>query len=392
MTQLQSMMLNSTTMLPVDEGHEQYCVQVNSTNASSVAVRSSAAFELQIQMCIAVSVILCFTGALTNGGLLIVVLKFESLRKGAGIFIAHLLLCQLILLATVLPVGIHTVSLAAKSRANGGTQVHCEVCVFQQSAGMALFYLINFTEALLALNRLIGVYYPTKYHIINRRIFHVVGLAFCWTLSLGFTVPPIFQLGALYQMSPLGNCVVTVVSQKSRAPLVLLLALYVYVPLIFTTVAAVLISMRLISSHRAVAPTRKANSTPGNDDGSRSAPPHNSTRQPNMSERQRRMSKMLITSFAVNFLCQLPQFILAASGLIMRYPVALLWTTALLSFQFLVTPITFLVRNEDYRNKARELLYRSIRRPHRGHPEQRSQSRTSARQRQSRSIKTQESP
>ncbi|OQV25706.1 hypothetical protein BV898_00637 [Hypsibius exemplaris] len=37
----------------------------------------------------------------------------------------------------------------------------CEICVFQQPASMALYYLINFAEALLAVNRLIGLYYPT---------------------------------------------------------------------------------------------------------------------------------------------------------------------------------------------------------------------------------------
>ena len=95
---------------------------------------------------------LCFFGSLANIIVLIVVVNSRQLRKGAGIFIVHLLLCHVILCVSVYPWIVYRIA-NTQSRLNDADYYgeNCSTCRYQHILMVLFNNLINWSDAMLAL-------------------------------------------------------------------------------------------------------------------------------------------------------------------------------------------------------------------------------------------------
>ncbi|OQV22855.1 hypothetical protein BV898_03287 [Hypsibius exemplaris] len=286
------------------------------------------------------------TGSFANLLVLTVVLLFSSLRKGVGILIPHLLICQTVVCAILCPV-----LLAGNTKKN--VKLHyCESCRYIEPLLLTLSYIINWSDSWLALNRFVAVIFPTKFGLINRPGIQVFALILSWFVVLLTTVPPMFDVWAVYRMSPGGACVVLVKSKTAE----FLMAFNVYCPLAMVAVSATCIAIKMTLTNR-------NRHLPGRVKPESESPagPAQLHRMLHMSKRLKRMSRMLLASFVCSLACQLPQFIavmVVYKGA--RDPLVgvFLGLWALLQYSF--TPIIYVVGNKDYQQKI-GLLWAHVR-------------------------------
>ncbi|OQV12326.1 hypothetical protein BV898_13435 [Hypsibius exemplaris] len=290
--------------------------------------------DLQVVIWEYISGAFCLFGGSANLILLILIQRSQALRRGAGILVAHLLACHVAYFAVILPLIIARVrNVTTLPRI---TERDCEVCRLQHFITMTCGFVIGWTDALLALNRIVGVMFPVKYRLLDRPLVHGCGLLLGWLLTLSMTIPPFFGYHSSFKMGGVGKC--TYIPQNTL--FVLWLSFNVYCPLAIATGSAVLISARF-GLNRLTGVPQVHPRTPGVNGN---APSRNA-----VSRRQGKMSRMLVTSFLINFACQIPLFLLIVTNWISRYPLLSLWTICLFMVQCSSAPVIFLALNGDYR-------------------------------------------
>ena len=209
----------------------------------------------------------------------------------------------------------------------------CKQCQQQHPLQVTFNTMTNWSEGLLALNRLMAIWFPVQFRIFNKNFVQSIALFCCWLSILAMAVPPAVDVGGTYRMSPIGTCVMLPNN-------VLILALFVvnaYCPMVLIAVAAVVIIFKFAGESRLsrcrsvfpVAPTAEHHST-----GQRSATPGYA-----MSERQKRISKMLMITFVFNWTCQLPTYIAIIVGISERQPILAMYFSFLSILQFSATPV-----------------------------------------------------
>ena len=293
--------------------------------------------EVFIWIC--VSAVLCFLGVLTNLILLLVIFKFKNLRKGAGGLVIHLLAVQLMTFATILPAGTGNVYLASRAHI-----INCQFCRYHLFFGVTFPLIVGWNEALLALNRLVGVFLPTKYATLDRPVPRFSGLLLCWLLPLSMTFAIIFQYKVIPKMSPFGNCF----SIPLPGSALVLLPFHVYIPLAIITATSVAISVKFLRDRAwkrgamQEMHQQRMNRCPVASIDVPTFPVQATllVKRSRMSERHKQMSTMLSVGFISTFFCQLLIFVVVATGLIGRFPKLALWALLPMMVNFCVKPVS----------------------------------------------------
>ena len=209
----------------------------------------------------------------------------------------------------------------------------CKQCQQQHPLRVTFNAMINWSEGLLALNRLMAVLFPVQFRTFNKNLVQYIALFCCWLSTLAMAVPPAVDVGGTYKMSLIGTCVMVPNN-------VLTLALFVfnaYCPMVLIAVAAVVIILKFaresrLSRRRPVFPVIVA--AEHHSTGQRSA-----TSGYAMSERQKRISKMLMITFIFSWTCQLPTYIAIIGGISERQPILSMFFFFLSLVQYSATPV-----------------------------------------------------
>ncbi|OQV22856.1 hypothetical protein BV898_03288 [Hypsibius exemplaris] len=282
-------------------------------------------------------------GSAANLLVLTVVLLFSSLRKGVGILIPHLLVCHVAVCAVLCPLFLRAYT-PKYLRPNA-----CEECRYQEPFFLTLAYIINWSDTLLAINRFVAVLFPAKFALINRHLIQILAVMMSWCVVLLTTFPPMFDIWAVYRMSPSGVCTVVHTSKLAG----FLASFHVCCPLLLLSISGVCIAVRLTVARPQIIPAMGAQVA-------RSGPVGPPPAQTVWGGRQKRMSRMLLASFVCSLACQLPQFVWTlASYNSPRNPVvgAFLGLWALL--QYGLIPMIYIIMNKDYQRKVAMLFCRS---------------------------------
>ncbi|OQV12325.1 hypothetical protein BV898_13434 [Hypsibius exemplaris] len=364
-------MANITNAMSLSLPTISYCIVPKN---ATISITIPQPPEIQVIIWQYIAGTFCLFGGSTNLVLIIIILRSPQLHRGAGILVSHLLACHVAYFAVLQPFAIARI--IAVTHLPRITELDCEFCRFQHLIIMSCVFLVGWTEALLACNRIVGVFFPIKYRLFDRPLVHGCSLTLGWLLTLSLTLPPVFNYHASFKMGPVGNCFYV----PESAIAVSWLSFNVYCPLAIATASSVLISVKFALSH--VTGRQQVHPPP------HAARANNADRmgprvpsQSGMSRKQARMSRMLITSFLVNFVCQLPQFLFAATGMTSRYPLLSLWAVCCMMLQCSCAPVTFLTLNSDYRKQFAELLPSFLRHRMAGHNLQQPPSGTSTNRR-----------
>ena len=65
---------------------------------------------------------------------------------------------------------------------------------------------VNWSEGLLALNRLTAILCPLHFRFLNRDYVQYIALLACWTGILLFVIPELYDVWGVYRMSYIGTC------------------------------------------------------------------------------------------------------------------------------------------------------------------------------------------
>ena len=306
--------------------NESFCIST-STNISSYISKPGTGESPAVLAFLYLAGSLCVLGTIFNVLLSVVVMKFPVLRQGAGLLIAHLLLCDFFVVSVNFPLLLHRITTIMLSSG----EIACDVCHYQQAFMVTFNTMINWSEGLLALNRITAILFPSKFRALNRNCIQYVSLLCCWLSALLLTIPPVFDLGANYRLTPIGTCFVAALS----APAIFLFILNEYCPLIIIMMAAVVFIGKFARSRlfrSAVIRPVVASRDP--------AVLEVVHRSRGMSQSQKHVSRMLITVFGFSLICQLPTYIAVLSGFSVKQPNTGLWLLLLGLVQYAATPVS----------------------------------------------------
>ena len=183
----------SSILPPPSMNASDHCLFTTSPGVNVTAFRDGTHEQgrlFVLAWCSVVSV-LCVAGVLTNVLVLVILQKFPKHCEEVGRLIGHLLACNLVLCLFVMPMTIHRI-ISVSSPSN---ELGCKSCRYQHVLLVAFNSMVNWSEGMLACNRLVAILFPFRFHtFINRDAGQYTALAACWALTLFYTVPPSFSL------------------------------------------------------------------------------------------------------------------------------------------------------------------------------------------------------
>lgn len=234
-------------------------------------------------------------GALCNLFVLIILLKFKTLRKGAGLLIIYLLTTNLLLSILAFLLYIHRIAKASY------TQLDCNICRYEHPFHPILNTMTNWRESLLVLNRTAAIVLPVSYRTLNQHIYQYSAWALGWLLTLTFAIPPAADYLGSYIVTPIGTCLTAF---RSRA-LSGLFSFMSYCPVALMALAAVVSMAEFLWKNR----LQRQGRVSGEPVGSTGQQKHVSGGG-GMSDRQKRLSRMLTLEFVLSVTCQLPLLVI----------------------------------------------------------------------------------
>ncbi|OQV18016.1 hypothetical protein BV898_07957 [Hypsibius exemplaris] len=299
-------------------------------------------------------------GFLTNLLLLVLFLNFPSLRRGVGVFIVHLLATQTLFCGAVMPGTFHMIF-----RAQAGRPVACSTCLYHHTFHSLVWNAAIWTDAILAVNRIVAVCLPARFHFLSLTSVRILIASLGLIPVLVSTVPPLFwNSGVVYQMTPVGLCVLRLQTElvrwlnllTARSPLVLLAFAVVVVA---TNTLFVKMQMRRVDGRSTI-----TNPDPGHGVVVASTVQRsvNPARTSPLMKRRQKMSWILAAGFLFTLLCQSPQWLIASwfNAVWTLNPVMpLVWRFCTV-LQFAVVPVIFYWMSSDYQTKAGELYDRIV--------------------------------
>ncbi|XP_055344779.1 adenosine receptor A3-like [Paramacrobiotus metropolitanus] len=310
----------------------------NSSNISSNSTKSLTKVELNIWITFQFGI-----GVI--GAILIVVLlntmsKLGKLKSGSGLLIAHSLTIDLTFCLIVSPVAVLPIYL---------TQSHITFsydCVFVEFFLLLIIYAGNWTNVVLAVNRLIAVALPHFYTRITSRRFSTLLLVIVWVIAFACSIPTLnFVNGLRSGMLHSGACGLT---QNKGATFTILGATGTYLPIVL--LGMIYISLFLISR------LMKGR-------GNLSTDTANEIHQRLVMKKRMSLAKALFLSYVWYCICILPPAVLN-----MFYATwwnkeikLLLYTRGAQVLGYAASPVFFFAVNPEYRKSLRkrciDLLY-----------------------------------
>ena len=198
-------------------------------------------------------------------------------------------------------------------------------CHQQHPLFVAFNKMVNWSKGLIALNRLVAILSPITFRSWNKSYIQCVALIVCWCSVLLFVVPPIFDVWDTYRMTFIGTCVLDTLPDTSHV-YYLLFTFNAYSPIILITTATMIIVGKFArDSPRLRVPIHKSPSTKS---------------QSVMSNRQKRISRMLLISFVLSLTCQLSTYTAIVGGVMVKQPVMALYFFWLLLVQYCASPVS----------------------------------------------------
>ncbi|OQV18369.1 hypothetical protein BV898_07572 [Hypsibius exemplaris] len=300
----------------------------SAVNKSLVPTAASSDSTLLVWQYLAA--LLSLLGTVSNLFVLIVVLRQPALRAGAGIFVAHLLLCHLALCSVTFPVIIYYIN-----RAYRLFDIDCGACRYRHVLHVAFNNLVSWSDALLAMNRIVAVFFPIHYRYIIRKSVQFLALALIWLNATWLALFPTLDYLASYKPTPLGTCFLAIRNSTFR----IMFSITFTLPLVLMGLAAFSVLGKLAwvrRSRRTVVAAWPA-----------------AVHATVMSERQTRASLMMLGCFAVSLVSQVASLVQPLIVISVRYPALSIYLWLLSWIQYSFTPIIFLALNKDYRNGAK---------------------------------------
>ena len=296
--------------------NETYCIG----SSSATTTLTASPRDLAALIWLFLTGLCCGLGCLANSLVLVVILKYQILRQGVGLVIAHLLVCHFIMASVNYPLIMSRV-LATMSN----VELSCELCHQQHPLFVAFNKMVNWSKGLIALNRLVAILAPITFRSWNKSYIQCAALIICWCSVLLFVVPPIFDVWDTYRMTFIGTCVLDTLPDTSHV-YYLLFTFNAYSPIILITTATIIIVGKFARDFPRLR-----------------VPLHNSASpksQSVMSNRQKRISRMLLISFVLSLTCQLSTYTAMICGVMVKQPVMALYFFWLSLVQYCASPVS----------------------------------------------------
>ena len=165
-----------------------------------------------------------------------IILSENSLRKGSGILVFNVLMLYSIfsIVQSLLIVSLYRIHIAK-------SQLPSWFCTGFNFFNLFLSSATNWAEALVALNRLIAIYFPFSYTIWISKVSLFCNIAFTLVFSLVIAVLPVFVITGNYPLLSSGAC--RFLANENWG--VALFTLTVYLPIVFQGVSYILLFSKI---------------------------------------------------------------------------------------------------------------------------------------------------
>ncbi|OQV23364.1 hypothetical protein BV898_02810 [Hypsibius exemplaris] len=214
-------------------------------------------------------------------------------------------------------------------------------CQYIHTIATINVFVINWSDAGLAANRVVALYRPHCYKAWTRKPVIVAAIASSWLISMAVTIPFAAAAGGLgIGLSSLGLCFY--IMSSSRLGLYLI-AMGSYVPYAISGTCALLILLKFCSG------ARRGNAVSGIGEANRR---RTETRRLNV-------AKMLLLTLLWSGVCVGPGYLTATvfPGLYASNPVSVLWTRTSFACQFAFTPWVLLLSNREYQKRLKSIIW-----------------------------------
>ncbi|OWA53942.1 hypothetical protein BV898_18366 [Hypsibius exemplaris] len=282
----------------------------------------SRAKQTELTAWIATTLTISFVGALNNILTLRVTRSAKLGKAGVNLLIFHFVAINLLMCLVTLPIAIF-IMLAKRD----GWFLPMTTCGYFNALFTTNLSVINWSDAGLALNRLVALYLPHRYKAWSSTAANRAIIMGSWLTSLGIALPFTFSAGGQGTiLSVLGLCNIT-----ATGPLgAFLSSMITYVSYAISGTGSLLILWKCFGFSRLrtrdVVPDRSGNA----------AAKYRTT------QRRLNMAKMLLLTFLWNGICAFPAYVI---NRIFPYlygtnPVSVMWVRTLTVCQYAFTPVS----------------------------------------------------
>ncbi|OWA54326.1 hypothetical protein BV898_18734 [Hypsibius exemplaris] len=320
----------------------------NSTpNGTTLLQDNSEALHGQLTAWFVLLITFSLFGIISNALLLRIIANHKKLRNDCSRLIIHLLITSLIMCGIHFPIN----AVVIYGKAYWFVAVPSNICTYIYSIQVATANASNWTEAWLAINRLVAIIFPYHYpKWVAPWPFRAM-VAFSWGMGIATVLPIALGFAGSFVMSGLGHCAMLPGARSLVS--IIFLGVSAYGPYIIVGVVLV-----VILGHSMTFRTVKVTAPADKQEVAQSAP----TIQ--LRSRRFRVARMLLVSFVFCLVCNIPTYALLSLGarVLVRHPLIFVWMRLSLISQYAFSPIIFLCFNQDYRAELRRIVTRPGRR------------------------------
>ncbi|OWA53645.1 hypothetical protein BV898_18066 [Hypsibius exemplaris] len=316
----------------------------NSSHASTVPPfpMLSPTTQKEVIAWIAATLSICVVGIFTNVLLLRVMWSAKLQRSGVSFLLFHFVAVNLLMCLITVPAAIFLVVVK-----RDGWQIPSNICYYITTINTINMTVVNWSDAGLALNRFVALYFPHSYKAWSATPVSVAIIISGWLIAIGLTMPFTTAAGGQrVTLSAIGLCSLA----RSGRLGVFLTTCTSFVPFGISGAGALLILWKCFSYSR----LRLA--TVGSTEDGNLGP--DATRH-KMAQRRLKMAKMLLFTYFWTGLCAIPAYVVVRASfphLFDPSSVSVLWIRTSTACQYALTPYILLISNPEYQRRAKVLL------------------------------------
>ncbi|OWA53945.1 hypothetical protein BV898_18369 [Hypsibius exemplaris] len=294
----------------------------NLTAASPSFPLLSPAKEKELTALTAIALAISGIGVINNALTLRVTWSNRLGKTGVSLLLFHFVAINLLECLVTMPTAF-TIMLAKRA----GHLIPEQTCPCFTTLYMINVSVVNWSDADLALNRFIALYFPHRYKALTSAAVNRAVIVGTWMISVGISLP--FGLSVWGQgtfLSAFGHCSLKATGSRGA----FLQAMVAYIPYAISGTGSLLILWKCFGISRF-----RARNVASNHSGNNAVARYRTT------ERRLNMAKMLLFTFLWSGICAFPAYLITSlfGYLYQTNPVSVMWTRTSSACQYAFAPV-----------------------------------------------------
>ncbi|OWA53644.1 hypothetical protein BV898_18065 [Hypsibius exemplaris] len=300
----------------------------------------SPTMQTELTAWIAITLTVCVVGIFTNVLLLRVMWSAELQRSGVSFLLFHFVAVNLLMCIVTTPIAVILVLVK-----RDGWHIPSNICYYITTLNTINISVVNWSDAGLALNRFVALYFPHSYKTWATTPTLVVIIACGWIIPISLTMPfTVAAGGQSVTLSPIGLCSLMPNGQLG----IFLTSSASYVPYGISGAGALLILWKCFDFSRPRVAVDRAEDRL-----------HEAGARRRMAQRRLNMAKMLLFTYLWTGFCAIPAYLIIRTNfprLFGPVAVSILWIRTSTACQFAFTPCILLLSNPEYQRRVKRLM------------------------------------